>query len=552
MRSKAKAFFPGIAASLLAATPLMAQPQTPPKPRLIVAIAVDQFSTDLFNQYRTRFQSGLKRLSQGIVFPRGHQSHAATETCPGHSTILTGSRPARSGIIANDWQDPALERKGLGGRPSHDIYCAEKPGPSGSDAGNYVVSADFLKVPTLGDRLKAITPATRVFSVSGKDRAAVMMGGHQADVTIWWNGKAFATYAGREASLPRALPALNARALADIAKPAAPVLPAACAALARPMPVTTTLTLGTLEPRKAGDAGRWRASPGFDALTMDIALAGVAEMQLGKGAATDVLAISLSGVDYVGHSTGTAGAEMCTQIMGVDDSLGRLFAALDKAKIDYVVTLTADHGGHDAPERNRAQGLPAAERVDPALSSAVIGAKLAAQFGIKGGALLGRSPFGDQYLSPDVPASQRAAVLAAAVAMYRAHPQVAAGFTKEALIAAPPPQGPVDEWSLIERAKASFDPERSGDFLVLLKQYVTPIPAPGAGYVATHGSPWGYDRRVPILFWWKGAAPFEQPNAIETVDILPTVASLIGLDVPSTEIDGRCLDLIAGVASNCR
>ena len=71
------------------------------------------------------------------------------------------------------------------------------------------------------------------------------------------------------------------------------------------------------------------------------------------------------------------------------------------------------------------------------------------------------------------------------------------------------------------------------------------------GYVATHGSPWGYDRRVPILFWWKGAAAFEQPNAVETVDILPTLASLIGLDVPASEIDGRCLDLVAGAENNC-
>ena len=125
-------------------------------------------------------------------------------------------------------------------------------------------------------------------------------------------------------------------------------------------------------------------------------------------------------------------------------------------------------------------------------------------------------------------------------------------FTAADIAAAPAPSAPVDEWSLLDRVKAGFDPERSGDFVVLLKPYVTPIPAGGPGFVATHGSPWGYDRRVPILFWWKGMTGFEQPNAVETVDILPTLASLIGLDVPSSEIDGRCLDLIAGGASNCR
>jgi predicted AlkP superfamily pyrophosphatase or phosphodiesterase len=90
---------------------------------------------------------------------------------------------------------------------------------------------------------------------------------------------------------------------------------------------------------------------------------------------------------------------------------------------------------------------------------------------------------------------------------------------------------------------------RPGDFYVALKRYVTPIPNTSFGYVATHGSPWGYDRRVPILFWWKGVSPYEQPNGIETGDIMPTLASLIGLDVPKDEIDGRCVDLIAGTGA---
>ncbi len=76
-----------------------------PRPKLIIAIAVDQFSADLFDEYRPHYSGGLARLSRGIVFPRGYQSHAATETCPGHSTILTGSRPSRTGIVANTYFD---------------------------------------------------------------------------------------------------------------------------------------------------------------------------------------------------------------------------------------------------------------------------------------------------------------------------------------------------------------------------------------------------------------------------------------------------------------
>lgn len=543
-----------LSAALLVTASAASAQMPPSPPKLIVAIAVDQFSSDVFSQYRPFYTSGLKRLSGGIVFPRGHQSHAATETCPGHSTILTGSRPARTGIIANDWQDPKLPRPTKDGKKSYEIYCAEQPQAAASDfmaGGAYVVSSQFLKVPTLGDRMKDANPASRVVAVSGKDRAAVMMGGHKADATIWWDGKAFTTYAGRTDELPASVTALTARAQAQIAKDWAGKVPAHCAPLTRAVSMTDKISVGTAPVRKAGNERGWRASEQFDNVTLDVGLAMLGGMKLGQGPAPDLLALSFSATDYVGHSTGTEGAEMCTQIAALDQILGRLFAALDKTGVPYVVTLTADHGGHDIPERNRTNALPSAERVDKMLSAAAVGAVTAKQLGLDGSALIGRAPFGDMYLAPTVPAEKRAEVLKAAVATYRAHRQVAAVFTKDEVMVSPGPMGPPDEWTLLERVKASFDPDRSGDFIVLLKPYVTPIPDTGQGYFATHGSPWGYDRRVPILFWWKGVAGFEQPNAIETVDIMPTLASLLGLPVDPASIDGRCLDLEAGTPSNC-
>lgn len=526
--------------------------EVPAKPKLVVAIAVDQFSADLFNEYRATYSGGLKRLASGVVFARGHQSHAATETCPGHSTILTGSRPARTGIIANDWQMPGLERKDRGGNPTYEVYCAEKPGSAGSDATAQEISSHFLRVPTLGDRMKEVDPRTRVAAVAGKDRAAVMLGGHHADLTLWWNGKAFGSYTGRDLTIPAGIAPINAKATIAIARPVAVKLPAQCKAMSRAVPVSNKASVGTLQLRKAGDERGWRATSEFDSLTLDAALVTLKSLALGKGTTTDVLAISFSATDYVGHAYGTEGAEMCAQIVALDTTLARLFAALDKTKIPYVTMLTADHGGHDLPERNDRQGLPSAERVDAGLSAGAVGSKLAKQFSMSGSALIGRSAFGDVYLSNAIPADKRAAVRDAAVAFYRNHKQVAAVFTKDDLIAAPTPSAPVDEWSLLDRAKASFDAERSGDFVVLLKPYVTPIPNGGFGFVATHGSPWGYDRRVPILFWSKGLTGFEQPNAVETVDILPTLASLIGLAIPAGEIDGRCLDLDPGPETTCR
>ena len=142
-------------------------------------------------------------------------------------------------------------------------------------------------------------------------------------------------------------------------------------------------------------------------------------------------------------------------------------------------------------------------------------------------------------------------MLSEARALYLASPQVQTVFTKAELAAAPEPSGPPESWSLLTEAKASFDPERSGDLVVLLKPRVTPIADGGAGYVATHGSPWDYDRRVPMLFWRKGMTHMEQPMGVETVDILPTLAAQIGLALPASGIDGKCLDLDPTAASSC-
>jgi len=183
-----------LAALLLAAPlPICAQAPAPAapaaaSPRLIVAISVDQFSADLFSEYRPYYSGGLKRLSEGAVFPRGYQSHAATETCPGHSTILTGSRPSRTGIIANSWIDLNAARA------DKTIYCAEDESQPGSSSSNYVASPIHLRVPTLGGRMKAANPAARVVSIAGKDRAAIMMGGSKAD-QVWWLGpKGYVSY----------------------------------------------------------------------------------------------------------------------------------------------------------------------------------------------------------------------------------------------------------------------------------------------------------------------------------------------------------------------
>ncbi len=542
-------FLPGFAAALalLAATPIAAQdsaapaPQAPP--RLIVVISVDQFSADLFAEYRNLFRFGFARLLQGAVFPSGYQSHAATETCPGHSTILTGDHPSRTGIIANDWTDFSAART------DKTVYCAEDETVPGSDSTNYTVSDKHLKVPTLGEWMKAADPASRVVSISGKDRSAVMMGGHKTDEIWWWNGKAFVSYAGRAepAMVTRVNQAVTAR-LAE-AQPAID-LPRACKPHDQAIPIGAGKTVGTGRfARAAGDAKAFRASPEFDESILALAAGVAKDMKLGLGPATDLLTIGASATDYVGHTYGTEGTEMCLNLLALDETLGKLFAMLDSTGVDYEVMLTADHGGHDLPERNRLHGAPMAERTDPGLGGGAMSKVIAAKLGLPGPVLRG-GPAGDVYIAAGLTPAQHAAVLAEAVKAYSAHAQVAAVFTRAQIEATAPAKGPPETWTLAERARASYDPQRSGDLVIALKPRVTPISDPTVGYVATHGSFWDYDRRVPILFWRKGMTGFEQPLSVETVDIAPTLAALIHVPVMGT-IDGRCLDLDAGPGDSC-
>lgn len=550
IRSRALRSYVGCMATLLL-SPLLCRAAAPSPPHLIVVIAVDQFSADLYAEYRSLYTAGLRRLSTGVVYPAGYQSHAATETCPGHATILTGVHPARSGIIANEWFDQSLARA------DKQVYCAEDPSVPGSSNNHYTVSALQLKVPTLGDRLKATTPTTRVVSVSGKDRAAVMLGGHSADALWYFNGSAYVslttdpTRAAAHAtqSPPASSERVNAHVTAWLAHPTSTALPATCQSHAIPLTVGTH-TVGVPLTPSPPSTQAFRTSPAFDETTTELAIGLLQDLHLGSGPATDILAISLSATDYVGHRFGTEGSEMCAQVLNVDRNVGAILDALDATHVSYVVVLTADHGGHDAPERNQQRGFTDAVRVDPALLPNTLGTTIAGQFGLPGSALVGRSAFGDVYIASTVPATLRPQVLSATLAAYNRHPQVAATYTASTLAGMKSPSNPVDEWSLAERFSASFDPTRSGDVLVALRPHVTPI-ADTNGSLATHGSPWNYDRRVPILFYWPGIHGFEQPLPVETVDIAPTLAALIGFPLAAADTDGRCLALQEGTANAC-
>ena len=235
---------------------------------------------------------------------------------------------------------------------------------------------------------------------------------------------------------------------------------------------------------------------------------------------------------------------MCLQLLELDREIGDFLALLDARGIDYAVALTADHGGKDIPERERLAGAAGAVRADPALRASAMGPKLVAQLGLTGPGLSATSA----ATSTSIASCRRriaSALLDAAVAAYKAHPQVEAVFTASELAATPVPTGSPDKWTPLQRARASYYQPRSGDLVVLLKKDVTPIPDT-TRYVATHGSAWDYDRRVPILFWRKGRAPMASDASSRRPTSCRRLRPWLGLPVAPGSIDGHCL---AGVAA---
>ncbi len=329
---------------------------------------------------------------------------------------------------------------------------------------------------------------------------------------------------------------MNRAAAALIARGAPPLaVPKWCTARARSLEAGKATYGSTRFALEKGKGDAFRVSPRIDDATADLAIRLADDLSLGKGPATDVLSVSFSATDYVGHS-------------------GRLLAHLDARKLDYVVVLSADHGGIDAPEGLQQQAYPRAVRVDPGLMPDALGQALSAKTGIRpatGPLLYGDGPFGDFYFSALLSAGEKVRASSALIALLKAHPQVAATFTAKELADAPLPSASPQDWSLKDRARASFDPQRSGDVVVLLDRAVLPLPAARAGIVSTHGSAWDYDRRVPLLFWRRGMRGFEQPAPVDTVDIAPTLAALLGLKVPEGAFDGRCLDLDGGPGNSC-
>ena len=551
---------PTLALALLAgaALPAMAQQAALPvaataaaeraAPALVVTIVVDQLSANLFNQYRSQFTGGLKTLAdQGLVSINGYQTHGVTVTCAGHSTVLTGVHPTHSGIPANDWIDTTT---------GEETYCLAAPQNTlahGKNTDNGPVGPDQLKASTLGDWLKTVSPNSRVFGISGKDRGAINLAGHKGDGAFWLtNDFGFTTYVepGQSAETKLApVAAINARMIERFSREA-PVwnyTNDACRRLEGQWVIGGQTFNSTLPP--ADDA--LDGSPMLDELTLEGAAVLLDEQQLGRRGVTDMLGVSLSATDRIGHGYGTQGPEMCEQMLRLDAALGVFLDKLSTIPGGVIVTLTADHGGSDFPERSSVEGYPAAGRVDRALMPRVNDA-LKARFKLDANPLVS-SAGGLIVVDKDkksLAEPLRSQVLAAAVELLNAEPQVALAVSRDELLAEPlPVSDNPEELSLRQRLRLSAVAGRSPD---IMRSYQPGLTGSGrvGGAISSHGSPWDYDRRVPIIFWWPGANGQERFLPMRTIDIAPTLAHLIGVK-PTDTVDGRCMDMPQFATGRC-
>ena len=501
---------------------------------------VDQMRGDYVDKFGSQWSGGLKRLvSSGAWFRQADYPYFDTVTCAGHATVSTGTLPWTHGMVMNEWWDRARNKE---------VTCTHDPLVAPVSYGKPVTgegdSAAPMHVPTLADELRAQqAPAAHVISFSLKARAAIPLGGRRPDAVAWFHdsGTFVTSTAFASARNPIVADSIARHPIeADVGKVWVRSLPASAylyeetalgAHLSDGMSAGFAHSLG-------GDAGepdqrfygRWQESPFSDeylaAMTLDVASA----MHLGRGDSTDLMAIGFSALDKVGHDYGPQSPEIQDVLVRLDRTLAHLFAELDATvgPANYVVALTGDHGVAPLPDRLIANGVEAG-RVDAHSIGRAVEQTLSTAFGP--GSYVSHVANGDVYLRSGVFQAliSQPALVDAVRRSVREIPGVQDVLTRDRVAA-----NAFDDNVIGRRVAHSYDAERSGDLIVVTKPYWS-IRDAGAG----HGSPYGFDTRVPILLMGSGIEPGEYLSPVSPADVAPTLAFLTGITLPRSE--GRVL-----------
>jgi predicted AlkP superfamily pyrophosphatase or phosphodiesterase len=516
---------PSAGATRPAGSPARAAAAAAPRPTLLVFLTVDQMRADyLTTRFGAQLTGGLRRLRDGgALFTNAHQDHAITETAPGHASTLSGRFPASTGIFRNaagvqDPQAPLLD----GGAT----------GPA---------SPFRFRGSALVDWLRAADPRTRALSVSRKDRGAILPLGRAKQQAFWYGGNGrFTTSRYYADTLPDWVKAVNAR---DFGRRYAgrawtPLLAASAYPEADSVPVENNGRDYAFPHVLPGDPARAAAAlpdtPWMDEATLEAALAGADALGLGRGPQTDVLAVSLSATDAVGHRYGMDSRELHDQVLRLDRSLGAfvdsLYKTRDSARV--VFALTGDHGMAPYPELHFPGTDPNRGHADLREVLRTHNGRLPGRdgFDVESGAIVqDTAAFRAAGVDP------RAALLALAADLRRVR-GVAYVMTRDALPALAAQRRDTSAAKYARRWLHMIPPDLPVAAVVTLEPYAYY----GGITYATHGSPHDYDSHVPVLFHGAAFRPGRYARFARVVDMAPTLAAVLGV-APTEPLDGRVL-----------
>jgi hypothetical protein len=492
-------------------------------PRLVVVIVIDQFRGDYLERYRDQFGDAGFRflLERGAYFPNCNYNYANTRTAPGHSTLFTGAYSNGHGIAANEWWDPKKKRIVT----SVEDDDTKLVGVSGGKAG---ASPHNLLADTLGDELKLATQGkARVFGVSLKDRAAVLPAGFAGDGAYWIEPKsgAWITSTYYRDEVPKWVQDFNSTRASKY------------------WDREWKDAQGTVLRSTAHRTGKDGSEAGFYEVIGSTAFGNDYEFEfakdlivyenIGRGPATDLLSVSLSPNDILGHEVGPDSPEMQQMALDLDRQLADFinFLGHQIGLANVWIALSADHGVSSLPDAVKKLHIPAAN-LDATQLEAEINRAITAKFSPGHPAAYVKLDYPLAWLDENafiaVHVRERDAEAAVGEAMKQAGSR--SYYTKSQLA-----EGEVPNTALGRRYLNSYSPEGSWYVMGLPDIYRV---GPGRG--TDHTSPYTYDTHVPLAFYGLPFQPGTYRTSVEPVDLAATLASLLGINAPTHAV-GRVL-----------
>jgi len=528
------------------------------KPRLILQITVDQLRNDLPTRYYDRLgEGGFRYLwENGVVYRNAHHAHANTETIVGHATLATGAHPSGHGMVANLWFDRETGYTRYNVEDSNyrlltegaDVDADAEIDPTQRAARSEGRSPAAILVSTFSDELRSSTGGrAKAIGISVKDRGAISMAGHAG--TAYWFAKSKGEFVSSTYYLERYPDWVNAF---NAGNPAQHYANTSWNLLHDQASYlfgdsddreweTDVAGFGRVFPHEFGDGSSpyfttWLTlSPAGDRLVLDFAKRALVEEQLGEDEITDYLSVSFSSTDYVGHVFGPSSLEGEDNILQLDRTLADLLNFVDEkiGLANTLVVLSADHGGPDAPGYLNSLGIPAGY-VDPGSweTDAAI-ARIKNRFELSGD-LIATYDHPYLYFSSEVKNNtgiDHEALEAAVVEELSKFPGVSLAVSSSALR-----KGNLPTTDLMRAVINNFHPKRSGDVFIVFEPNWFINDFDGLTVASTHGSPWNYDTHVPIVFAGAGLKPMMVDRRVHTVDIAPTLSTIIGIKLPSGSV----------------